>query len=368
MSGFYAALTGELVRSAQNLFGSENWDEERFGPYRNDAIASLLAAFNAVLRRAGLALVLASDESSKTTALLQDFGEGLSFLYDRLEDEESKELLTKLIAYRILGHRRVKLPLSTKEYWRTRRSVMSLIEGREVLPIKFSKWNLQIFDLSPLGYPFRLFTIPLGVVELFLVKHYSYVTASHRIEAEEGEYVIDAGGCWGDTSLFFADAVGPRGRVYTFEFFPENLAVMRKNLALNPELSQRIEIICRPLWHTPNRTVSILEDGPATRLSEDTEGPNGYLTSTIDDCVSRGQIPRVDFIKMDIEGAELAALQGASETIREFRPQLAISLYHSLNDFVDIPRFLSSLGVKYRLFLSHATIHHEETVLFATAM
>jgi hypothetical protein len=73
----------------------------------------------------------------------------------------------------------------------------------------------------------------------------------------------------------------------------------------------------------------------------------------------------VDYIKMDIEGAGFAALEGARETIRKFKPKLAISVYHSLGDFARIPSFLSGIGVPYRFFHSHATIHEEETVLFA---
>jgi FkbM family methyltransferase len=54
-------------------------------------------------------------------------------------------------------------------------------------------------------------------------------------------------------------------------------------------------------------------------------------TITIDDFVQRFSLPRVDFIKMDIEGAESRALTGAADIIRRFRPRLAISAYHSLD-------------------------------------
>jgi hypothetical protein len=74
---------------------------------------------------------------------------------------------------------------------------------------------------------------------------------------------------------------------------------------------------------------------------------------------------RIDFIKMDIEGAELPALKGAVKTIRKFKPKLAIAIYHSWDDFTGLPAFINSLDLGYRLFIGHYTIHAEETILFA---
>ena len=89
-------------------------------------------------------------------------------------------------------------------------------------------------------------------------------------------------------------------------------------------------------------------------------------TTTIDEAATRSNALRVDFIKMDIEGSELSALRGAESTIRRWQPKLAISLYHRPEDFFSIPSWIDSLGIGYRLFLDHYSIHHEETVLYAT--
>ena len=69
---------------------------------------------------------------------------------------------------------------------------------------------------------------------------------------------------------------------------------------------------------------------------------------------------------MDIEGAELNALKGAEETIRAFRPKLAISAYDKDNDLFDLADYLNSLAIGYRFYLDHFTIFHEETILFAS--
>jgi hypothetical protein len=75
----------------------------------------------------------------------------------------------------------------------------------------------------------------------------------------------------------------------------------------------------------------------------------------------------VDFIKLDIEGAEEQALRGAEQTIRKMRPKMAVCLYHSPDDFVRLPRLLDEYCPNYKFYIKHATMHAEETVLFAKA-
>ena len=74
---------------------------------------------------------------------------------------------------------------------------------------------------------------------------------------------------------------------------------------------------------------------------------------------------RVTFMKMDIEGAELDALKGASRIIKEQKPKLAISVYHKEEDIIEIPRLLLDLRPDYRLYLRHYSLLLNETVLYA---
>jgi FkbM family methyltransferase len=138
---------------------------------------------------------------------------------------------------------------------------------------------------------------------------------------------------------------------------------------MNPHLMSAIQLVQSPVSEHSSENLFINGSGPGTRVVAQTQDPDALRVETvaIDDVVNREGLPRVDFIKMDIEGSELSALRGAEKTLRKFRPKLAISIYHKLPDFWEIPRYLDSLDLNYRFYIRHFTIHAEETVLFAVA-
>lgn len=225
--------------------------------------------------------------------------------------------------------------------------------------------RLSKTDLNPIGFPITILTAPPVIEAQFLRPDYAYARSSPPVWLREGECAIDAGAAWGDTALRFAHEVGARGRVFSFEFEPRNLEILDKNLELNPTLAERITVVRKPVWSDSTTTLSYVSSGPGSRVSEEAKDlrENQVLCVSIDDFAET--LPQVDFIKMDIEGAELPALHGAEKTIRRHRPKLAICVYHSLEDFVDVPAYLVSLGLEYDFHLDHSTIHSEETVLFA---
>jgi hypothetical protein len=96
--------------------------------------------------------------------------------------------------------------------------------------------------------------------------------------------------------------------------------------------------------------VHFLYDGSRSKIVEGGNGPKELVDSvTIDQFVSREDIKRLDFITLDVEGAEKKVLEGAKETISKFRPKLAISVYHSTADFFEIPSLVSELCPDYKL-------------------
>jgi len=70
----------------------------------------------------------------------------------------------------------------------------------------------------------------------------------------------------------------------------------------------------------------------------------------LDTAAKEYQVQRLDFIKIDVEGAELLLLKGAEKTLREFRPNLAIAAYHYPKEIDDLCDYLVDYDYKlYRL-------------------
>lgn len=297
----------------------------------------------------------------------------LDRFYSLLEDDYSRFIFIQVLSFRILGHRKIKLPLSVQEYFNTIDRLTKLIEKNEYIESTFPGLkNIRLFfcDLNLFGFPLKIYTTPQGIISQFIVKNYQYnIDEKHFIGAKEGDVVIDGGACWGDTSLYFATQVGKRGKVYSFEFIPSNLSIMHTNLSLNPEIADRIYIIPKALWCTSGIDIFFKDRGPGSYVGSQpcVDFDGSVKTISIDLFVDENKIEKVDLIKMDIEGSEQKAIEGSINTLKKFRPKLAICIYHNFaNDFARIPNTIEDLNLGYRFFIDHFSIHHEETVLFAT--
>jgi FkbM family methyltransferase len=290
------------------------------------------------------------------------------FLYALLGDQPSRDLLIKLMAYRFLGHRRVRLPRNTPQYWHDIKSTRDFRTAAPPLAIDFMDQKLAVYDLNPLGYDITCHSSQPGLACTFVQKQYEYHQGDVHCKVEPTDIVIDAGACWGETTLHFAHDAGPLGMVVACEFTPSNLAVFRLNIDLNPHLKDRIYLVEAPIWRTSGQMLRYVDWGPGSRVTDDDKKYASHAglaeTTTIDDTVARFEIIRVNFIKMDIEGAEMEALRGGEATIRKHRPKLAISLYHNPEDIETVPRYIAGLDLDYRFFLDHHTIYNNETVLF----
>lgn len=361
---FLHCLNIKLIESLPNNFGKDNFDEFRFGAFPSKSIKEKVKDLLRKKFTPNYEILQCKDDYE---SLISKYGEDLSLIFTNL-DEKTQKLFVDIIAYRILGYTKVKLPLNSKFYWESLEKAESLKVGNETINPNFMHFMLERFNLSKIGYDIELFFSVLGIAIDFIIEQYACkISEDHIIQADNADIILDIGGCWGDTALYFAHKAGDSGKVFSFEFIPNNISIFKMNLEINPKLQERITIVKNPVSDSSNQIVYYKDNGPGSSVSTEMfEGYSGKTeTLSIDDFVQQQNLPRVDFIKMDIEGAEPLALQGALNTIKNFRPKMAIAIYHSLDDFVNIPNWIADLNLDYELFIGHYTIHSEETVCFA---
>jgi FkbM family methyltransferase len=292
---------------------------------------------------------------------------GLERTYALLADEPSRDLLVRLLVFRALGPHHVALPVRSDQL---ARACERIERERRTGPATVSSpyaGELGLYEVPGRSGPVRLNAHPLTVHEFFELEQYAYRDGG--VAPEPGEAAVDGGGGWGDTALWLADAVGTGGRVTCAEFEPANRAMIDANLALNPELAERITVVESALWAASGERLEYAPAGPSSSLVSGTAGVATERaeveTVTLDDLVDREGIERLDFLKLDVESAELEALRGAERTLRRDRPKLAVAAYHRAEDLVELPAFIDGLGLGYELYLGHFTPGREETVLFA---
>ena len=178
-----------------------------------------------------------------------------------------------------------------------------------------------------------------------------------------GMVVLDVGANIGEISLAAAGRVAPGGRVYSFEPSAPLAAQLRRNAALNADLM--IEVVPSALGATAGRATlfDASEDfadgsrhGGVVSLfqSHRNDVPTGETAViTLDEYVTGAGLARTDLIKIDVEGAELAVLQGASRTLERFRPPLIIEVQkttsraagYAQRDLLDL---LTPLGYRFK--------------------
>ena len=167
----------------------------------------------------------------------------------------------------------------------------------------------------------------------------------------KGDVVLDCGANVGVETLY-ALRLGA-AKVVAIEPSPINLAVLRKNFA--KEIQQgRVIVYPKGVWDKDD----VLE----LHLNDDTTAMDSFLLkrahssrvvkaelTTIDKLVEELKLERVDFIKMDTEGAEKKALQGGRQTIAKFKPRMEISVDHLPEDPEQVPQVVRSINAAYNV-------------------
>jgi FkbM family methyltransferase len=206
-----------------------------------------------------------------------------------------------------------------------------------------------------------LWETPKG--QYWLPKNQNELLASLLAEQEEniygaGEQGVRSGDvvfdCGAHVGVFTRVAIAAGAKlVVAVEPAPRNLECLRRNMA--PEIAAgRVVVIAEGVWHQTG-TLPLHMDpsnsaGNSLLTGEKPRPVNIEVPlTTVDLLVQRLKLERVDFIKMDIEGAEQNALKGARGAISTYKPRMAICAYHTASDPKEVPILARNAWPEYRV-------------------
>lgn len=223
------------------------------------------------------------------------------WLYDKLKDDESKQVLTDLCRFRLTG-------------------------AIQFIKDAFDGNNVQYFD-------------------------------EKIIKCSEDEVFVDCGGFIGDTAVSYIESYLKYKKIYIYEPSPENIKICLKNTH-NYE-----NIVVRQAGVGAEKgKVAFSKEGSASSAINANGETDTIEIVSIDEDIQE----KITFLKMDVEGEEINALNGAKNHILNDRPKLAICVYHIISDLWEIPKLICSIDPTYKLYLRHYREDQAwETVIYA---
>lgn len=164
---------------------------------------------------------------------------------------------------------------------------------------------------------------------------------------------VDGGGYVGDTATEVIKNYPDFQKIYLIEPIAENIRIAKRELGHY----QNIEFLTCGISNKKEKLYFNEEKSFSTLYGNGSESVD---VDTIDNIVKE----YVDFIKLDIEGAEQDAIDGAKETIKKYKPILAICIYHKAEDWYKIPQKVLAIESQYKIYLRHYMEGIFESVMY----
>lgn len=162
------------------------------------------------------------------------------------------------------------------------------------------------------------------------------------------EHIVDCGAYRGDSLLECLGSLDRWISYYACEMDKINLLVLNKRIQTLPEkFMNKIKVFPYAIYEKDG-LIKITEDGSVGSHINKKEG-NTMIECRKLDTILRNK--KVDYIKMDMEGAEASALKGGIGLIRKNKPILVISLYHNDKDLWEIPLYISENVENYHYYI-----------------
>lgn len=198
-----------------------------------------------------------------------------------------------------------------------------------------------------------------GVIEPLAVPDQYFTDTVYRLH--DHEVFIDCGAYDGDTIRDFTHALekhtgnGTYRQAYAFEPNAEPFATLVRNY----KSSNSVICIRRGVWNEKATLRFSSDKLRSSKLSD--SGDVEIEVDRMDDMIPDAE---PTLIKMDLEGAELPALEGGKDLINKHAPKIAVCVYHKNDDLFLIPAFIESLDVSYNFYLRAHESKSSELVLY----
>ena len=160
------------------------------------------------------------------------------------------------------------------------------------------------------------------------------------------EVFVDLGAWKGDTINDFVYTYGANNfkKIYAYEILGENIEILERKYSIDER------VVIRPVGVCEKKgTMFLSNNGTSDAQSLCDNGSIEVETVTLDEDIEE----KITFLKMDIEGTEKSAILGAKRHIMEDCPKLAISIYHSNDDLVDIFDLVRKIQPNYKFYLRY---------------
>ena len=274
-------------------------------------------------------------------------GKNFNIFYDMLKEEYSKKLFEKIVRYRYM------LAFYPNSFIDNKQKIN--------LSIKYGSLNIFHWGLKRILFYFQKSKYPNEIENflLFYIFGLKQYDVKNIFEVKEDATIFDIGAWKGDTAYFFSKKCSNKARIYAFE--PDDYAFqilekIKNKYKLNNVITKNI------LLSNAEKEIdfiSMIENTPTIKKN----------AITIDKFVEKNNIEKIDYIKMDVEGAEKNILGGAIKTIKKFKPFLAIAIYHGgklfMEDFYNIPIFIKNvINEDYEYYIRTFSPWGGETILF----
>jgi FkbM family methyltransferase len=209
-------------------------------------------------------------------------------------------------------------------------------------------------------YDYKFYSLITRKIENFLIEDMYNSMSTHEddiiehFSPKQGDIVVDIGAAFGFYTIISSKRVGAQGKVVAIEAHPSNFEMLNRNIKLN-QLTNVIPlnyaVYSKETKLKLYNNYSIMHE----RIGEPTTKFVEANANTLDYILQQQQVIHVNWIKIDVEGAELEVLKGASNVLSKSKDIALLIEVHGPDNYIPIIEFLNLYGFKIEFEKTYAS-------------